>query len=55
MCHQSQKGFRGIFVVNTQHKKGYLIYVLIPRKIVSSREILFDEKILVRSHTHHVE
>ena len=27
MRHQSQKGFRGIFVGITQHQKGYLAYV----------------------------
>ena len=27
MCHQSQKGFRGIFVGIPQHQKGYLVYV----------------------------
>ena len=27
MCHQSQKGFQGIFVGIKQHQKGYLIYV----------------------------
>ena len=32
MRHQSQKGFRGIFVGITKHQKGYLIYVPITQK-----------------------
>ena len=27
MCHQAQKGFRGIFVGIPEHQKGYLEYV----------------------------
>ena len=48
MGHQSQKGFWGIFVVIPQHKKGYLIYVLSIHKIVSSHDVVFEEKIMVR-------
>ena len=36
MCHQAQKGFRGIFVGIPQHKKGYLVYVPSTKKIISS-------------------
>ena len=36
MSHQAQKVFRGIFVGIPQHQKGYLVYVLIIRKIISS-------------------
>ena len=32
MCHQAQKGFRGIFVGIPQHQKGYLVYVLSTRR-----------------------
>ena len=35
--------FWGIFVVITQHQKGYLIYVPSIRKIVSSHDVVFDE------------
>ena len=27
MCHQAQKGFRGIFGLIPQHQKGYFLYV----------------------------
>ena len=27
MCHQAQKGFRGIFVGIPEHQKGYLVYI----------------------------
>ena len=40
--HQSQKGFRGIFVGIPQHQKGCLIYVPSTWKIISSRDIVFD-------------
>ena len=43
ICHQAQKGFRGIFVSIPQHQKGYLIYVPRTRKIISSCNIVFDE------------
>ena len=44
MRHQSQKGFGGIFVGITQHQKEYLIYIPITEIIVSSREVIFDNK-----------
>ena len=44
MRHQSQKGFGGIFVGITQHQKGYLIYIHSTEIIVSSREVIFDNK-----------
>ena len=43
LIHQSQKFFCGIFIGTPQHKKGYLIYVHITRKIVSSHDVVFDE------------
>ena len=43
MCHQAQKGFRGIFVGIPHHQKGYLVYVPITRKIMSSYDVAFDE------------
>ena len=43
MRHQAQKGFRGIFVGIPQHKKGYLVYVLSTRKVISSYDVVFDE------------
>ena len=43
MCHQSQKGSRGIFVEISQHKKGYLVYVPHKRKIISLYSVVFDE------------
>ena len=46
--HQSQKGFCGMFVGIPQHQKGYLVYVPITRKIISSFDVVFDEKNLVR-------
>ena len=36
MCHQAQKGFRGIFVVIPEHQKVYLVYVPSTRKVISS-------------------
>ena len=53
MRHQAQKGFRGIFVGIPEHKKGYLMYVLSTRKVISSYDVVFDEKILVRYHIRH--
>ena len=44
MRNQAQKGFCGIFVGITQHQKGYLVYVPITRKIISSYDVVFDEK-----------
>ena len=43
MCHQAQKGFRGIFVGIPQNQKGYLVYLPHKRKIVSSYDIVFDK------------
>ena len=45
MCHESQKGFRGIFVGIPQHQKEYLIYAPSTQKIVSSHDIVFDKNI----------
>ena len=35
----------GIFVVITQHQKGYLLYVQSTRKIISSYDVAFDESV----------
>ena len=43
MLHQAQKGLRGIFVGFPQHQKGYLVYVPIKRRIISSYDVVFDE------------
>ena len=43
MCHQAQKGFQGIFVVNPQHQQGYLVYVPGTRKIIYSYSVVFYE------------
>ena len=43
MRHQSQKGFRGIFVGIPQHQNGYLVYVPSTRKVNSSYYVVFDE------------
>ena len=43
MRHQAQKGFCGIFVVITQHQKGYILYVPCTKKIISSYNVVFDE------------
>ena len=43
MCHQAQKGFRGIFIGIPQHQKGYLLYVPSSRKIIYSYDVVFDE------------
>ena len=43
MCHQAQKGFRGIFVGISQHQNGYLVYVPSTRKVISSYDVVFDE------------
>ena len=47
ICHQSQKNSCGIFVGIPQHQKGYLIYVFSTWKLVSSHDVVFDEKNLV--------
>ena len=43
MCHQAQKGFRGIFIGILQHQKGYVVYVLSIRKIISPYDVVFNE------------
>ena len=43
MRHQAQKGFRGIFIRITQHQKGYLVYIPITRKIISSYDAFFAQ------------
>ena len=43
MCHQAQKGFRGIFVGIPQHQKGYPVYVPSTRKVISLYNVVFDE------------
>ena len=43
MHHQSQKWFRGIFVVIPQHQKCCLVSITSTSKIVSSQDILFDK------------
>ena len=43
--HQAQKGFHGISVGIKEHQKGYLVYVPIKRKIISSYDVLFDESV----------
>ena len=48
MRHQGQKGFRGIFVRITQHQKGYLVYILSTRKIISSFDVVLMKYFLVR-------
>ena len=48
MCHKAQKGFCGILVRITQHQKGYIVYVQITRKIISSYDIFIEEKNIVR-------
>ena len=45
MCHQAQKGFRGIIVGIPEHKKLHLVYVPSTRKIISSYDVVFDENI----------
>ena len=44
MRYQVQKGFRGILVVIPQHQKGYILYVPSTRKIISSYDVIFDER-----------
>ena len=39
----STKRFFSIFVGIPQHQKGYLVYVPITRKIISSYDVVFDE------------
>ena len=42
--HQAQKGFRGIFVGIPEHQKVYLVYVPSTKKVISSYDVVFDEK-----------
>ena len=48
MRYQAQKGFRGIFIGILEHQKGYLLYVTSTRKVISSYDVVFDKKNLVR-------
>ena len=41
MCHQAQKGFRGILVRIPQHQKGYLVYLPNTSNIISSYDVVF--------------
>ena len=43
MRHQAQKGFHVIFVGIPEHQKGYLLYVPINKKVISSYDVVFDE------------
>ena len=47
MRHQAQKGFRSNFFGNTQHQKGYLVYVLHRRRIISSYDVVFDHSLSI--------
>ena len=44
MRHQAQKWFCGIFVGISEYQKGYLVYVPITRKVISSYDVVFDKK-----------
>ena len=44
MRHQAQKVLRGIFVGNTQYQKGYLVYLIITRKMISSYGVFLMKK-----------
>ena len=46
ICHQSKKGFRGIFVGIPHHQKK-LVYVPITRKIISSYDVVFMKYFLL--------
>ena len=43
MRHQAPKTFCGVFVGIPQHQKGYLVYVISTRKIISSYDVVFNE------------
>ena len=43
MRHQAQKGFCGIFFGIPEHQKGYILYVLSTRNIISSYDFIFVE------------
>ena len=51
--HQAQKGFRGISAGIPEHLKGYLVYVPSTREVISSYDVVFEEKNLVRYHIRH--
>ena len=51
MCHQSQKGFSGIFVGIPQYQKGYLVYVPSTRNFFSSRDIVFEKNYSALAYT----
>ena len=42
--YMTQNGFHGIFVDFPQHQKVYLVYVLSTRKLISSYDIVFEER-----------
>ena len=44
MRHQSQKGFRGIFVGIPQHQEVYLVYLPSTKKMISSYHVIFDKR-----------
>ena len=44
MRHQAQKGFCGILVGIPEHQKGYLVYVTSTRNVISSYDVVFEEK-----------
>ena len=48
MRHQTQKGFRGIFVEIPQHQKGNIVYVLSTRKIIFSYDVVLNKFFLLR-------
>ena len=43
MRHQTKNCFRFIFVGIPQHQKGYILYILIIMKIISSYDVVFDK------------
>ena len=45
MRHQTQKGFRGIFVGIPEQQKVYLVYVPSTRKVIYSYDVVFDESV----------
>ena len=52
--HQSQNCFQYILIGIPQHQKGYLLYVTITRKMVSSHDVVFEKTFLVCQHTRHI-
>ena len=53
ISQQAQNYFQGIFVRITQHKKGYLVYIIVTRKIISSYEVFFMRVCLVLWYIRH--